>query len=255
MSIHIIRFQEVTSTNDLMMSHPLPANGNIVVATAASQTKGRGQGANRWESEHGKNLLMSILTSPVEVAAGEQYVLSMAGALALKRALDSLCADCGNADKAQFSLKWPNDIYWNDLKISGTLIETSLCGKTLQRCVFGIGLNVNQHTFTGGAPNPVSLCAILGREIDTDGVMHRVLKEFVQLYQSVISGERTAIVHAYNAALYRRHGVHAYRLNATGETFNAAIVGVGLDGLLRLRKEDGEEEAFALKEIGFVLQR
>ena len=40
MSIHIIRFQEVTSTNDLMMSHPLPANGNIVVATAASQTKG-----------------------------------------------------------------------------------------------------------------------------------------------------------------------------------------------------------------------
>ena len=101
----------------------------------------------------------------------------------------------------------------------------------------------------------MSLCAILGREIDTDGVMHRVLKEFVQLYQSVISGERTAIVHAYNAALYRRHGVHAYRLNATGETFNAAIVGVGLDGLLRLRKEDGEEEAFALKEIGFVLQR
>lgn len=252
MSTQIIRFQEVTSTNDLMMSHPLPANGDIVVATAASQTKGRGQGANRWESQHGKNLLMSILTSPVQVAASEQYVLSMAGALALKRALDSLCADCGNADKALFSLKWPNDIYWNDLKISGTLIETSVCGKTLQRCVFGIGLNVNQRTFTGGAPNPVSLCTILGRDIDTDSVMHRVLKEFTQLYHSVIGGERTAIVNAYNEALYRRRGVHAYRLNATGDTFNAAIVGVGLDGLLRLRKDSGEQEAFALKEISFL---
>ena len=145
----ILKLTETASTNDVLLAHPAPSNGEMVVAVAEYQTAGRGQAGNSWESERGKNLLFSILTCPQNIAIADQYVLSMAGALALKAALDRYTD--------HITLKWPNDIYWHDRKISGTLIETTVKGKRIDRCVYGIGLNVNQSEFRSNAPNPVSL--------------------------------------------------------------------------------------------------
>lgn len=64
------------------------------------------------------------------------------------------------------TLKWPNDVYWYDKKISGTLIETAIDSKGIKRCIFGIGIDVNQTEFHSDAPNPVSLAQILGHEVD-----------------------------------------------------------------------------------------
>ena len=68
-----------------------------------------------------------------------QFVLSMAEALALKSVLDGYTDD--------ITLKWPNDIYWKDKKIGGTLIETAVADHCLKKCVFGTGINVNQEVF------------------------------------------------------------------------------------------------------------
>ena len=95
---------ETTSTNDVLLAHPAPSPEDMVVAVAEYQTAGRGQAGNSWESERGKNLLFSILTCPQNIAVTDQYVLSMAGALALKAALDQYTD--------HITLKWPNDIYW-----------------------------------------------------------------------------------------------------------------------------------------------
>ena len=152
--MEILKLTETTSTNDVLLAHPVPPPKEMVVAVAEYQTAGRGQAGNSWESERGKNLLFSILTSPQNIAVADQYVLSMAGALALKAALDQYTD--------HITLKWPNDIYWRDRKISGTLIETTVKGKRIDRCVYGIGLNVNQRVFRSNAPNPVSLYNIIG---------------------------------------------------------------------------------------------
>ena len=153
----IIHLHQTASTNDYLRTLPSPQDDSMTVVYADWQTAGRGQGSNKWESEAGKNLLFSILVCPTTIDITRQFILSMAGALAVKAALDKYTDS--------IRLKWPNDIYWHDRKISGTLIETSVKGRTLARCIYGIGLNVNQREFHSDAPNPVSLYNIIGVEL------------------------------------------------------------------------------------------
>ena len=120
--IHYIEIDETTSTNDYLKSLLATLDGvqqepRLTVAYADYQTAGRGQGSNKWESEQGKNLLFSILCHPVWLPVQSQFIISEAIALALH---DALAVYTGG-----ISIKWPNDIYWNDRKISGTIIENT----------------------------------------------------------------------------------------------------------------------------------
>lgn len=241
----IIHLSDIPSTNDYLMSLPTPAPDAMTIAVASHQTAGRGQGSNKWESEDGKNLLFSILTSPVSVPIAKQFVLSMAGALALKHVLDRYTKD--------ITLKWPNDIYWRDRKISGTLIETSVVGKTLKRCIYGIGLNVNQNRFFSDAPNPVSLLNITRHDTPLNLLLDDILQSFEHYYTLVINGNHDAIVSQYNAALYRSSGFHAYKDVATGEEFDACIHHVGTDGLLHLVDNNGNNRIYSLKQVKFII--
>ena len=243
METKIIRMQEVDSTNTFLKGMKACEDDTLIVAVADYQTAGRGQGTNKWESEWGRNLLFSLLVQPVMVPVAQQFVLSMAGALALKEAL------CRYADG--FTLKWPNDIYWQNRKISGTLIETSVSGHTLSRCIFGSGININQQEFRSDAPNPVSLCHIIGRETPTEEVLRAVLQAFGKNYAMVTEGRYDEVAHLYHASLYRRDGMHEYR--DAGGRFMARIDEVGLDGRLHLSLSDGSRRSYAFKEVAFVL--
>lgn len=245
MDINIIRLDHTASTNDYLRLCPTPAGDTMTVATALYQTAGRGQATNTWESEAGKNLLFSILTSPKEVEPRHQFVLSMAGALALKAALDPICGEV--------LLKWPNDIYWHDSKLSGTLIETSLRGKTIERCIYGIGLNVNQSVFRSDAPNPVSLLNITGHETPLDQLLDDILHHFATYYSRATSGDSDQLTEEYNRALYRNdHRPHPFEDCSTGERFDATIDHVDCDGLLHLVDTQGKERAYTLKELKHV---
>ena len=245
MKKEVIHLSDISSTNDYLQQQPTPMPDAMTVAVASHQTAGRGQGSNRWESEAGKNLLFSILTSPVSVPVAQQFVLSMAGALALKQVLDRYTGD--------ITLKWPNDIYWRNRKISGTLIETSVGGKTLKRCIYGIGLNVNQRQFLSDAPNPVSLLNITGKETPLDLLLDEILQSFDHYYALAVGGKHDVIVAQYNAVLFRRQGLHTYKDAATGGLFDAAIHHVGTDGLLHLVDSQGISRTYALKEVKFVI--
>lgn len=58
-------------------------------------------------------------------------------------------------------------------EISGTLIETSLSARHIKDCVFGVGLNVNQASFSDALPNPVSLNQIVGHEVDRGELLEK----------------------------------------------------------------------------------
>ena len=239
----IIRLKETTSTNDYIRTCDLSDRYDLLVVSADYQTAGRGQGTNTWESEPGKNLLFSMLTHPTSVPLGRQFLLSMAEALALKEALDSFVEG--------FEVKWPNDIYWKDSKVSGTLIETRLSGGHIQDCIFGSGIDVNQWEFRSGAPNPLSLCSIIGREVKTDKVLKRVVEAFEKYYGLLMEGDYTDIAALYHESLYRRHGFFPYE-DKEGR-FEAAVVEVEDDGHLVLRDRDDRFRTYGFKEVNFIL--
>lgn len=243
MNVYTIRLDEVDSTNTYLRRMENLPDADIVVVTAGHQTAGRGMGSNRWESEDGRNLLFSMLVRPEGVPAAHQFALSMAEALAVKDALDPIAGEV--------TLKWPNDVYWHDRKISGTLIETAISGRLVKDCIFGTGINVNQRVFRSDAPNPVSLRQITGRDTDMNVVLDSVLEAFEGYYVMVLDGEYDRVGRLYHDALYRRTGMHAY--SDSDGRFMASVVRVGHDGRLVLRDDAGRERIYAFKEVSYII--
>ncbi len=242
MKRNIIHLEQTDSTNRWLHDMKEEPEGMTVVV-ADFQTAGKGQGTNKWESEQGKNLLMSILVHPTYVHPTRQFLLSEAGALAVGDALSSYVEG--------ITLKWPNDIYWHDRKISGTLIETTVNSHGLQRCIFGIGLNVNQTEFHGDAPNPVSLAQILHHTLSVEDVEMRVIDEFEREMALLEKGKEEDIIKRYHQRLYRKEGWHRYRDERCA--FMATISHVENDGHLCLVDEEGRKRMYAFKEVEFLL--
>lgn len=133
---------------------------DMTVWASEYQSAGKGQRGNKWESHAGENLTFSILFKPQHFAATRQHLISMIGALGVT---DFLSDQGVNA-----TIKWPNDIYVEDKKICGMLIENSLSGDKLSYSICGIGLNINQTLFPPELPNPTSLSLELAKRGGTD---------------------------------------------------------------------------------------
>ena len=234
MKIRQIHLEETTSTNTYIKGLALEADEMVVVSTLW-QTAGRGQGVNRWESERGKNLLFSLMARPSFVAVQQQFALSMAGALAIKAVLDRFTPD--------ICIKWPNDIYWRDRKISGTLIETCLAHGEISRFVYGIGLNVNQVQFVSDAPNPVSLAQITGKQVALMPLLNSIVEAFLAQWNLLKTGQTHIIATRYNAALYRATGFHRY--SDKQGVFDAELVGVETNGIITLRDRQGQLRTYS----------
>ena len=237
----IIRLKEIDSTNRFLRELKDEQEDEMVVAVADFQTAGKGQGSHTWESEAGKNLLFSIKVNPRWVPVRQQFLLSMAGAIAIKEALETYVDG--------ITLKWPNDVYWNDKKISGTLKETSIDSKGIKTCIFGIGINVNQEAFHSDAPNPVSLRQILGHEVDKDELLQKVIEGFRRYYELLRRADYMDVSGIYHLSLYRRKGFHRYE-DADGD-FEGAFVEVEDDGHLILHDKQGVIRSYSFGEVKF----
>lgn len=234
-----IRLEETDSTNIYINT---VEQTNIIVS-AEFQTAGRGQGTNKWESEYGKNLLFSLKVSPTWLLPRRQFLLSMIGALAV---IDALAEYTDG-----ITAKWPNDIYWHDKKISGTLIQTTLSGSKIQDFIFGVGININQRSFRSDAPNPVSLWQITGIDTDREEVLNKVLIYFEYYYTMLSEGNEDSLQQIYLKNLYRKDGFYYYE-DKEG-IFEAEIVGINHSGHIILRDRDGNIHEYEFKEVKFII--
>ena len=232
--MEIIKLSDTASTNDYLLG--LNTDQDLCVVTDY-QSAGKGMGTNTWESEPGKNLLFSILLHPTWLPINKQYLLSMAEAVAIVEVLGK-----------GFEIKWPNDIYYGDKKLSGTRIDINLQGSTLKDVIIGTGINVNQEVFLSDAPNPISLKNITGQEQDRDILLRDILERFY-IYYNKVQDSPQEVVRRYHEHLYRRTGMHTYA-DKDG-TFQAEIVSVAENGIITLRRDDGTLSSYEFKELRF----
>lgn len=219
------------------------------------QTAGRGQQGTSWESEEGKNLLFSTLFRLHDIPVEQQFLLSelvpLGVANVLSRYIDGIC------------IKWPNDIYRQDKKITGILIEHTLMNGRLEHSIAGIGINVNQEQFHSTAPNPVSMKQITGKEYDRKQLLDEILAEFKTMRPLLHQPEQLKTL--YMARLYRREGWHPYRENqcsaapiqierqSTTDTFHARIKDVEENGCIVLEDTEGNLRRYHFKEVKYVI--
>ena len=243
---HYIKVSQTASTNTYLSRLAATLPGGTVIYTP-SQTAGRGQKGNSWESEDGKNLTFSLLLKRPSVKARDQFYLSEAAALAV---VEALAAEAGDG----FSVKWPNDVYWQDKKACGMLLENSLDGTDIATCVVGIGFNVKQERFVSDAPNPVSLINITGHGHDLMSLLKRVCSRIEQLVDSLGDEEARRDLHQrYMAALYRNDGkMHPWE-DAEGSHFMASVAAIAPDGTLTLQHEDGTRHDYLFKQVKHII--
>lgn len=237
-----LELDEVDSTNNYLKRYRPFREVPLTLVTAEHQSAGRGAGENRWESEQGKNLLFSILWLPEAFPARHVFALSEVLALAIRDALNDF--------QPSFTIKWPNDIYYDDWKVVGTLIENELTGKCVSRSIMGTGINVNQTSFVSDAPNPRSLAQIVGHDVERRDVLQGVMFHFDR-YLRMLQREQYADIHTeYMQHIYRWNALHTYE-DANGQ-FKACITDIELDGHLVLTDGKGVQRRYAFKEVAFI---
>lgn len=238
-----IQVHSTDSTNNFLKHYRPVSPKEMTLVTADYQTAGRGQIGNSWESEKGKNLLLSLLIHPHKVEAGHQFILSQAIALSVCEALLE--------QSAGFRIKWPNDIYWQDHKICGLLIENTLIGRNISNCIIGAGININQQTFESDAPNPISLRQITGIEHERVFILAEIIKHFKDYYGMIKQGQTEEIIRNYRQRLYRSEGFHLYE--DANSIFEAEIRDVEPTGHLILTDRKGGTRRYAFKEVRHLI--
>lgn len=142
---------EVLPTVDSTNSHALKLGRLGVeaptVVVAWEQTAGRGRAGRSWQAQPGDSLTMSLaLPLALGEVPGGGSALSLAVGVAVAEALDGLLGRLGASNAPAIQLKWPNDLWVDDRKLGGILIE-AVSGPALpaqQRwVVIGLGLNLS----------------------------------------------------------------------------------------------------------------
>ena len=273
-SFRFIELDEVVSTNTFLSGYRPLQPAEITLVSAEYQSAGRGQQGNSWESDRGQNLLFSLLLHPTFLPPTHLFLLSEAIALSICEALRQFLSPTpSSADELQptslpeVTVKWPNDIYVGDRKIAGILIENELRGQHIGRCIIGCGVNINQPTFHSDAPNPVSLCQLVGNETTRSLVLDAIVTRFRRHYSLLRNyfstevptsaasfiAEALPLHRSYLASLYRRTGFHPYLETESATTFSAEIADVEPCGHLLLRDDSGRLRRYAFKEVSYVL--
>lgn len=246
-------FDELASTNDRaseLIAKSKPPEGTAL--RADTQTAGRGQFGSRWLSPPGVNLLLSVIYYPQWLAARDQFYLSMAVATGLKNAVEASVAASAANPAPEVRIKWPNDLYLNDKKVAGVLIQNSLSGMHIESSIIGIGLNVNQLEFNPDLPNASSMALECGVLFDLDAVMHVLFESLEVQYLGLKNGKFARIKTDYENALFRKGLESNFTQASTQKTFEGVILGVTDTGHLRMLS-GGMESLYDLKEIVFNL--
>lgn len=238
-----IKLDAIGSTNDFLKElSGSQTVENFTVVTAENQTKGKGQMGSVWNSEIGKNLIVSVLVRDFVFETPYIFHLNIAFSVAVLQALQSL-------EVPQMSIKWPNDILSGNKKIGGILIENSFKSDGTIISVAGLGLNVNQTHFEN-LPKASSLALVCNTIFDKEEILTAIIANFetnVKEWPEQIH----LLWEIYQNSLFKKGNPMPFE-HQNGQQFMGIIQGVSQQGKLQVLLENDSVEEFSVKEISML---
>lgn len=166
---------------------------NMTFISADFQENGHGRNNRIWYSNNKKDLLFSVLIKDKELI--QKYSdISLYSAVTILEILKDL-----NVENVM--IKWPNDVFVNDKKICGILLESISVSNKIEALVVGVGLNVNSKEFNQEMINePTSIYKEINKEIDINELKENVYSKFTIMFEQIKLGNRNYlnIVNKYN---------------------------------------------------------
>ena len=237
-------FKELDSTNAYLQRQQSESDIRNWVVSTDEQTAGKGMGSNGWESEVGKNLTFSLAVDVGFLPAERQFLLSEAVALGLYETLISWIP------VEKLHIKWPNDIYYENRKLAGILINSTIKANMMDVSIIGIGLNVNQTQFQDWPTHPISMKMITGVTYDLQPLLEQMAESVAEQVERLKSNA-PEIEQDYLKRLFRYHTWADYEVG--GKTLRLFMTGIDHFGRLQLVDEAQQSYCFEIKEIKFVL--
>jgi BirA family biotin operon repressor/biotin-[acetyl-CoA-carboxylase] ligase len=238
---NMLVLDSVDSTNNYAMALiQRGGKSEVKPVFAFEQTQGKGRRGKQWESIKGDNIILSIPMEMQWLPVSQQFHLSAAVALG--------CCDLFSQYLfPNVFIKWPNDIFINDRKAGGILIESIIKGTLWQWSVIGIGLNINQENFEEFNLQATSLKLTSGEHYDVLKLAEELVLFVLRRVEELKSGKFEKMLAEYNGHLFGRGKV--VRLKKENIVFETNIIGVSSSG--KLITKDALERKFDFDEVEF----
>ncbi len=256
-----VELQSVDSTNNYARKqiHAGLAQHGLAVF-AHEQLVGKGQRGKAWVTEKGANIILSLVIKPHFLPLTQQFRLSACVAVAIHEFFSRYAGE-------DTKIKWPNDLYWQDRKAGGVLIESVVrnresgdasesAAQGLQTAllnwisIVGVGINVNQTSFHAEIKNPVSLKQITGKVFQPVELAKEFCVVFNNRFTELMIDGFDNIYNTYLAHLYKRNAL--VKMKKDSKVFEAVIEGVSPSGKLIARHAIQEE--FDFGEVEWVIK-
>ncbi|MEM0449326.1 MAG: biotin--[acetyl-CoA-carboxylase] ligase [Methanomassiliicoccales archaeon] len=221
----ILRFDEVSSTNDLAKDMGKRGESEGLVVVAKRQTCGRGRMGRSWISPPG-GLYVSFLLRPPG-SAEDALRLTVHACVPVAKAIRQVT---GLTPK----LKWPNDVLIEGKKAAGILVEGVFKGGSLEMVVLGVGINVNTDV-RELPPDATSLSQEKNGVIDEERMLSTLLLEIDSFYEKLKKDEVDEDEYkAMSCVLGRQIEAVVGR-----ETFRGKALYLQRDGALIMKSDEG----------------
>lgn len=188
-------FTSIDSTNRFLKD--LASSKQLEVCCSEIQTQGRGRFGRHWHSPFGENIYCSsrwTLNYDLAKLSG----LSLITSLAILATLNEFNLS------SEIKIKWPNDLYWNDKKLSGSLIEIVAESNSNAQVIIGIGLNVNSDTIKQPLPERpwCSLYEITQQYFDRNLLVSGLISNLARYLDKFLNHDLQAFMDEWNKADY-----------------------------------------------------
>jgi BirA family transcriptional regulator, biotin operon repressor / biotin---[acetyl-CoA-carboxylase] ligase len=242
-------FRELSSTQDLAIymaeNSPEAVNGTAILAE--QQDKGRGRLKSRWISPNG-GIWLSIILKPL-MRASKTPLLSFAAALAI-------CETIAQQTSLEPKVKWPNDILINHKKVCGILLDVATKGDRVDYAVIGIGINanvniekilpyldVNKHREVSATSLKNELS---GKYLNRPAFLKVLLERFEFYYDRLQKEDGSHII---VNKIKDRLEYNSVSIEQGNRTIEGIIIGLGLDGSLLIKQNDGSSVEVSFGDI------
>lgn len=241
----MIYLPEIDSTNKYakqLIHDGLSAHGQVI--WTHHQTQGKGQRSKQWQDEKGKSVLMSIILNK-KLNQLQSFQINSLVASSVLTVLKTVLPNLN------FFIKWPNDIFINDKKTCGILIENGWAGSVWKYAIVGIGINVLQENFSADTPLATSLKIESGISLSIPSLIEVIKTEILNSLEEGNINENQWF-ETYNSFLYKKNQLVQFENLETQKIISGKIIAINNAGELLVQTSETLEK-FTFGTVRWIL--
>jgi BirA family biotin operon repressor/biotin-[acetyl-CoA-carboxylase] ligase len=237
----ILHYFLIDSTNTAAMKLAAQGAPHGTAVLAEEQTAGRGRFGRTWFSEKASGIYSSIILRPALPPSAAPILTLMAG-LAARQAIIAV------ADLAP-DIRWPNDLLLNGKKAGGILTEMNAELDRVHCVVLGIGLNVNHAQMPPDLRRAATSLRIEGQRVYSRAHLAAALLRQIQTFYDLLMSQGGAKIASRWSAVSSFASGKRVRVGLMNGHYSGTTLGLESNGALRVRFDDGHEEALVSGEV------